>query len=196
MVPAASPFDTSPLPSSTTSVPKPLGPTANRARTPQRASTRHQRNAMDAARRGTSRPSAGRRTEATISNEAQAATAGRARGKKRTRLRQQEGPAGDSPSLRSRTETARDNEAAAFVASAGGWILDSEASSHIVRDRSRLEGYEPYVTQVKVADQQIVNTVGQGSLRVRSTVNGVTHTITFSDVLYIPTSPTSSPSDD
>lgn len=78
------------------------------------------------------------------------------------------------------------NEAAALVASADGWILDSGASSHFVSDKSRLENYEPYVIQVKVADQQIVHTVGRGKLRVRSIVKCVQHNITFSNVLYVP----------
>jgi hypothetical protein len=60
------------------------------------------------------------------------------------------------------------------------------ASNHIVIDKSKLENYEPYITQVKVADQQSVNTVGWESLRVRSTVNVVTHNIISSNILYIP----------
>jgi hypothetical protein len=84
----------SPPPSSTTSVPKPLGPTANRARTPPCASTRHQQDATGAAQRGSSSPSDGGRNEKTLSKQARAATE-RAQGKKRTRLRQPKGPTGD-----------------------------------------------------------------------------------------------------
>jgi hypothetical protein len=84
-----------------------------------------------------------------------------------------------------RESESEDDETVAFVASEDGWILDSGSSSHTIRDKSKLDNYEPYVTQVKVA-RQIVNTVGRGSLRVGSTVKGVTHNITFNDVIYIP----------
>jgi hypothetical protein len=87
-------------------------------------------------------------------------------------------PDGDSES--------EDDGAAALVAPADGWILASGASSHFVSDKSRIKDYEPYVTRVKVADQQIVHTVGRGTLRVRSIVEGVQHNITFSNVLYVP----------
>jgi hypothetical protein len=61
-----------------------------------------------AARRGTSSRSAGRPTETTLDKQTRAATAGRARGKRRTRLRlpKERESTGESPPLTSRTETA------------------------------------------------------------------------------------------
>ena len=71
------------------------------------------------------------------------------------------------------------------------FVVDSGATHHITNDRSllveftrRVTGSRP--TTVRIGDGRVVPVQGYGTMPVQCTSQGVTHTVTFSDVLYVP----------
>src|ERR1700678_2383037 len=76
----------------------------------------------------------------------------------------------------------------ALMASPDSWLSDSACTSHIARNKSH------FITYTATPGHQIsgfgnVPGLGRGTIRLESTVNGKSHTITLKDVVHAPDAP-------